>query len=416
MDRAGERIARLTWHGYDVAEFLDHASEAINSAVPHHGGACWNTLDPASLLITSTYSYGWQIPSGVLDVEDLRSLFRVLIDHELSDDPMSSRAIATNVRGIQTLHEATDGDPSRSWAYEMYYEPQGVEQEVLMALRTNSGENWGTVTFDRTEGQPEFDSTELAFLRSLSPHLAEGVRRGLLIGEATDPEGPEAPGLVVLDHEGQVESLSPGVERWLSELPGFGDLGGPLPPSVLGVASQARRTSGSEANPGEVAMARVLSRSGRWTVLHGVVLSGSGIERTAVIVEPAGPARIVPLLMSVYGLTEREQDVTRLVLQGNSTAEIASTLYVSTHTVQQHLKRIFEKTGVHSRRELVGRVFFSHYEPRLLDNTTRVAASQSIRGGPFPHGETTYSSSQSHTTTESQKRRVSVAFDGPTPA
>jgi hypothetical protein len=36
------------------------------------------------------------------------------------------------------------------------------------------------------------------------------------------------------------------------------------------------------------------------------------------------PARIAPQLMSAYGLTEREQDVTRLVLQGNSTSEIAS--------------------------------------------------------------------------------------------
>ena len=37
-------------------------------------------------------------------------------------------------------------------------------------------------------------------------------------------------------------------------------------------------------------------------------------RRVAVIVEPAHPARIAPLLMSAYGLTEREQDVTRLVL------------------------------------------------------------------------------------------------------
>jgi len=92
--------------------------------------------------------------------------------------------------------------------------------------------------------------------------------------------------------------------------------------------------------------------------------------------------------MSAYGLTEREQDVTRLVLQGNSTAEIAQRLVVSAHTVQQHLKSVFDKMGVRSRRDLVGKVFFSHYEPRVRDNERRVVADQPLRGGPFDGGAT----------------------------
>ena len=87
--------------------------------------------------------------------------------------------------------------------------------------------------------------------------------------------------------------------------------------------------------------------------------------------------------MSAYGLTERERDVTRLVLQGASTAEIAAELIVSPHTVQQHLKTIFDKTGVRSRRDLVGKVFFTHYEPRLRDNEHRTTQGKAARGGPF---------------------------------
>ena len=101
-------------------------------------------------------------------------------------------------------------------------------------------------------------------------------------------------------------------------------------------------------------MARVLTRSGtlgrRCTALP---MLAAGARRVAVIVEPAHPARISPLLMSAYGLTEREQELTRLVLQGYSTAEIAARLVISAHTVQQHLKTVFDKTGVRSRRELV---------------------------------------------------------------
>jgi len=107
-----------------------------------------------------------------------------------------------------------------------------------------------------------------------------------------------------------------------------------------------------------------------------------GPKRVAVIVAPAHPARITPLLMAAYGLTEREQEVTRLVLQGDSTAQIAEALVVSPHTVQEHLKKVFEKTGVRSRRDLVGKVFFSHYEPRVRNNEQRASDGLPLRGGP----------------------------------
>ncbi len=179
-------------------------------------------------------------------------------------------------------------------------------------------------------------------------------------------------------------SKPPGVAHWLDALPeGAWSARGTLPPSVLAVAGRALRTAEGPDAPGEIAVARVLSRTGRWMVLHGAALVSDGARRVAVIVEPAHPARIASLLMAAYGLTDREQDVTRLVLQGNSTAEIAGQLFVSPQTIQQHLKRVFEKTGVRSRRELVGKVFFAHYEPRLRDNEQRALGGQPLRGGPL---------------------------------
>ena len=229
-----------------------------------------------------------------------------------------------------------------------------------------------------------FDAEEIRFFGDLAPVLAEGARRALLLGEAADPDSPEAPGLVVLSAGWEVESATPGVERWMSDLPGGRWEAGQLPPALLSVAAQALRSAeGRDGDPGEVALARVLTSSGTWVVLHGATLVSDGTRRIAVIVEPAHPARITPLLMSAFGLTEREQDVTRLVLQGESTSSIAERLIVSPHTVQQHLKRIFEKTGVHSRRDLVGKVFFAYYEPRVRDNEARVPAGRPLRGGPL---------------------------------
>jgi DNA-binding CsgD family transcriptional regulator len=370
-ERAVERIARASGRGLDLVCFWDEARDALAPAIPYHITPCWYTLDPASLLVTSHHDHG-MIPE--LPAEWLAHEYEQDDVHKLS-------SVARGSHGVSTLHDATGGDPSTSPRWRRYIEPYGGDQELLVALRARDGETWGVLALYRAPNEPEFSTDERQLLRTLAPHLAEGARRGLLVGEATDPDRPEAPGLVVLTDTFALDSLTPGVERWLSELPGGDAASESLPPAVLSVAGQALRTATARA-PGEVAFARVLTRDGHWLVLHGAVLQSGTGRRVAVIVEPAHPARITPLLMAAYGLTEREQDITRAVLGGSATGEIAQMLQISPHTVQQHLKAIFEKTGVRSRRELITRVFFSHYEPRLRDNEQRALDGRPLRGGP----------------------------------
>jgi DNA-binding CsgD family transcriptional regulator len=375
--RASDKLARLAGQGLDLVSFWRASTEVLAGAVPHDAAPCWFTLDPASLLVTSHFD------------ENVPELPPQWMIHEYHQDDVNKLAdVARSQRGVSTLHEATGGDPASSprWHFNMTL---GGDQELIAALRTPGGEVWGALGLYREPGRPLFDAADLAFVRAVAPSLAEGARRGLLVGEASDPEGPDAPGLVVLSHDGEVESATPGVERWLAALPD-GDLqAGKLPSAVRAVAGRALRTAEHPDQPGEIAVSRVLSRSGTWVVLHGASLVSGDARRVAVIVEPAHPARIAPLLMSAYGLTEREQEVTRLVLQGSSTAEIAERLVVSAHTVQQHLKSIFDKTGVRSRRDLVAKVFFAHYEPRLRDNERRAIADQPLRGGPYADSATT---------------------------
>jgi DNA-binding CsgD family transcriptional regulator len=372
--RAGDKLARLAGQGLDLAGFWREATEVLATAVPHYWAPCWFTLDPASLLVTS------HVQEGIPELPP-----EWLIAEYYEDDVNRLADVARSERGVSTLHEATGGDPSSSprWHANMTL---GGDQELIAALRTPAGEVWGALGLYREPGRPMFDDAELGFVRSVAPALAEGARRALLVGEARDPEGPDAPGLVVLASDGEVESATPGVERWLRELPDGDWDAGRLPSSVLAVAGRALRSADHPDEPGQVAVSRVLSRSGTWVVLHGASLVSGGAPRVAVIVEPAHPARIAPLLMSAYGLTEREQDVTRLVLQGGSTAQIAERLVVSAHTVQQHLKSVFDKTGVRSRRDLVGKVFFAHYEPRVRDNERRAARDLPLRGGPVEAG------------------------------
>ena len=112
---------------------------------------------------------------------------------------------------------------------------------------------------------------------------------------------------------------------------------------------------------------RLRTVSGHWLVLHASRLSGPSVPGPiAVIFEVARPAEIAPLIAQAYDLSRREGEIMQGVLRGWSTAEIANAFYISSDTVQDHLKAIFEKVGVRSRRELVGQLFAQQYQPRIL--------------------------------------------------
>ena len=70
--------------------------------------------------------------------------------------------------------------------------------------------------------------------------------------------------------------------------------------------------------------------------------------------------------MLAYGLTSQEQAVTTLVCRGLSTRELSGALHITPNTLQDHLKSIFEKTGVSSRRELVATLLREQYLPRAM--------------------------------------------------
>lgn len=93
----------------------------------------------------------------------------------------------------------------------------------------------------------------------------------------------------------------------------------------------------------------------------GVVLLAEDMSVVAMTPEAERLLSLVtvPLLLSAHGLTAREAEVARLVLRGTPTRAIADALHISRHTVQDHLKAVFDKFGVHSRRDFVGHLLSS---------------------------------------------------------
>jgi DNA-binding CsgD family transcriptional regulator len=173
---------------------------------------------------------------------------------------------------------------------------------------------------------------------------------------------PDAPGLLTFDRAGVLESLNEPAETWLRELPlthysRNSSHALPIPTELLTVAGQARAIADGH-DPGP-ARARVLSRTGRWLVIHGFPLREINAQggRTALVIEPARAAEVAPIIVEAYQLGPREQQVTWMVARGLSTAEIAMNLNLSTHTIRDYLKQVFEKVAVFTRGELVAKIF-----------------------------------------------------------
>jgi hypothetical protein len=141
----------------------------------------WYTLDPESHLITSDYG-------GSGCSLDTAAVMR----WECLDDDVNKYAeVLCHLRGMQTLHEVTGGRPERGRIYRDCMAEVGLAQEMLVALRAPTGEAWGTLRLNRGPGQPEFDTSELRFMATVSPHLAgdlrvDAERAG---GHTTCPEG-----------------------------------------------------------------------------------------------------------------------------------------------------------------------------------------------------------------------------------
>ena len=184
------------------------------------------------------------------------------------------------------------------------------------------------------------------------------------MASAIDAGTIDSPGLVVVDSGGEIVAVTARRTGVVCRTRSRHEV--PVPPSRPR-SRPSRRCYVARPAARPTPRLRVHTNAGRWVVLHASFLNGTAAsaEQIAVIIEAATPTEVAAVIMRAYGLTERERSVTGLVCQGRSTAEIAAALWISGNTVQDHLKSVFDKTGVRSRRELISAILRDHYLPAL---------------------------------------------------
>jgi DNA-binding CsgD family transcriptional regulator len=353
-ERLLDDLQRLALRAPRRIEFFDEAAARLNRVVPFDG-ACWHTLDPGSDLITQHR------------LQDLPDRFPILANNEYAVEDVNKFAqLARAPRKAATMRDATNGHPERSPRFRDLLTPAGLGPE-LRSVFVADGTTWGALILVRRAGAPEFDEREVELLADTSGLFARAVRRGLVAEASKSPMPPaDAPGVVELDAGGTPIRLSSSAEPLLAELSGTTVEDGVLAPALQAIAS-ATRASIASASPELPALpsSAVKTPAGTWLVLHGALLGTERSGEVAVFLQRAHPTLVAPLLLKAHGLTPREQDVAQLTLRGATANQTAARLQISPHTVNDHLKAIFEKTGARTRGELSATVFFGEHLPRI---------------------------------------------------
>ena len=358
IDRVRSDVEVLARAGLDVTTFLAEIDVSLRRAVPY-AAMCTSLLDPATSLATATFKFG---EISERDSHDLH-----WCEVEFGDaDQTSFRDLAHQGKTAVGMHLETNGNVNRSIRMRDFMGHHFGFTDELRTIARLDGREWGAFAMMRADPECPFDAADVAFMASLSRPLAAGLRSGVLarsaaVSSSTDTIGPA---VVIVRGDDTIAQMNSSAAHWLAELAECDNSQGP-DHTLAALVDAARRHARGESDVPPRSRVRV--PSGRWLVLHCSPLSGpasTGID-VAITIEEARPPDIVPLVVAAFDLTRRERDVTQLVLQGVSSKEIATTLRISVHTVQDHLKSVFEKADVRSRRQLIGRVFFDQYVPRL---------------------------------------------------
>jgi len=221
----------------------------------------------------------------------------------------------------------------------------GFSDEIRVVC-WDAGVVWGGVTLWSRDA--EFSRADEKLLDAVAPMIGRALRDTVLAALDALAARPDTRGVLILER-GEVREAA-GIGQELID------------------AGQDRYTHATAGPP--LAHLRVLAdinprfstvihtAGGSWVSANGTDL---GEGRVAILLSAVTPAELLGAKVTAAGLTAREIEVTRLLCRGLTDAEIATELFLSPHTVHDHVRAIRRKLGVRSRAGVASRVFSDAY-------------------------------------------------------
>jgi DNA-binding CsgD family transcriptional regulator len=338
--RCSDRLEGLSGASMDCESFRREVIAGLQRTIGFDRW-CWPLADPETLVTSSglaEHNYGPGVP---------RSL-----ELEYSSDAFAAKPLlARRSRTAASIRSETGGDAARSARWDEVLRPAGIGDVAIVACRDDQG-CWGWIELYRDSADPSFEERELDLLESVAPAVGSALRRNAMQPGQSDAPKPGPPGTLVLDRDLRPVSWTTGARAWIDSLPSaqlFANWG--MLPSVVYPTAVLAREGNTDA-----ARALVQANDGRWVTIEAAPLEGRRDGEVVVNLRSATPTETFELLCRVYALSKREREIVSLLVAGLDTRAISKALFISVHTVQDHLKSVFAKIGIHSRRELLARL------------------------------------------------------------
>ena len=259
---------------------------------------------------------------------------------------------------VALLGETSGGDRAKSLVWRELLQRYGVV-DVASLVFTDQFGCWGFLDLWRTEPADPFTVADEAFLAGIAAPVTTALRRSqadTFIAQASGAWQQRGPVLLVLSPDLDVRAQTPETQAYLRVMVPPEEDRSPIPANAYNVAAQLLAVeAGVDAHPPTV---RVHLAEGRWLTLRAARMDGTGLARErdiAVSVEDSSPSERASVFALAHGLSAREAELLHHLVTGRDTRDVASLMFLSQHTVQDHLKSIFAKTSVRNRRTLLAR-------------------------------------------------------------
>ncbi len=356
--RARERIAALGAAGLEDRD-LRRQVLAVLREVIDFGAYVWLLTDPVTAVGAAPLA---EVPC----MTELPALIKA--KYATSVNRWTALQRQASPAGL--LKDAVGGDLSRSHVWREVMSRYGIG-DVASAVFADQYGCWGFLDLWRDDAREPFDGTDAEFIVSLAAPLASALRQcqARTFVEPSTPHRYDAgPVVLTLDDDLRITSRTAASQAWLNVLLPPEPDERAIPASVYNVAAQLLAAeNGIDDHP---ACSRTHLAGGLWLSLRAARLSSgekpdAPADRGATLVvtiEEASAAERLDLFSRSFGLTAREHELLGLLAAGSDTRAMARQMSLSGHTIQDHVKSIFAKTGARDRVTVLSRALGTRRE------------------------------------------------------